>query len=137
MRGEFSQTAGSFERTGNYPLEANYIFHTVDDLREFYADELNATTLHKGLLRVVEDDGTGKQCLYWVTKKATNDELEFTKLITYMDIPDLSTQLEEFIKKINQEIEDRKNADDAIWGDIDHTVLPDDLNSLKDLAEAI
>ena len=70
---------------------------------------------------------------YWVTRKETNDELEFTKLITSKSdetIADLITRLE-------QEIKDRKTADDAIWGSVDHTSVPEDLNSLKDIAEEI
>ena len=59
--------------------------------------------------------------------------LEFTKLITSKSdetIADLITRLE-------QEIKDRKTADDAIWGSVDHTSVPEDLNSLKDIAEEI
>jgi len=85
------------------------------------------------LLKVVENDGDGNQALYWVTRKETNDELEFTKLITSKSdetIADLITRLE-------QEIKDRKTADDAIWGSVDHTSVPEDLNSLKDIAEEI
>jgi len=78
---QYSQMVGSFIRTGNYPLEANYIFETYDDLVNFYSDELQKATLHKGLLKVVENDGEGNQALYWITKKQTNDDLEFTKLI--------------------------------------------------------
>lgn len=66
---QYSEMMGSFIRTGNYPLEAHYIFPTEEALKEFYSDEMNATTIHKGLLRIVENDGTGKQGLYWVTKK--------------------------------------------------------------------
>ena len=85
------------------------------------------------MLKVVENDGDGNQALYWVTRKETNDELEFTKLITSKSdetIADLITRLE-------QEIKDRKTADDAIWGSVDHTSVPEDLNSLKDIAEEI
>jgi hypothetical protein len=56
---QYSEMMGSFIRTGNYPLEANYIFSSESALKEFYSDELNATTIHKGLLKIVEDDGTG------------------------------------------------------------------------------
>jgi hypothetical protein len=56
---KYSETIGSFSRTGNYPLEADYIFSTEKALREFYSDEINATTLHKGLFKIVEDDGSG------------------------------------------------------------------------------
>ena len=86
----YSETIGSFIRNGNYPLEANYIFPTEEALKEFYSDEVNATTIHKGLLKIVENDGTGKQALYWVTKNQTSDELEFTKLISGTNIDSIS-----------------------------------------------
>jgi len=66
---QYSETMGSFIRTGNYPLEANYIFATEAELKEFYNDPINATTLHKGLFKIVENGGNGKQALYWVVPK--------------------------------------------------------------------
>nr|WP_303661466.1 hypothetical protein [Bacteroides intestinalis] len=56
---QFSEMMGSFIRTGNYPLEANYIFPTEAALKEFYNDEINQSTLHKGLFRIVENGGNG------------------------------------------------------------------------------
>ena len=50
---QFSEMMGSFIRTGNYPMEANYIFPTEAALKEVYNDPINATTLHKGLLKIV------------------------------------------------------------------------------------
>jgi hypothetical protein len=56
---QYSETIGSFIRTGNYPLEANYIFADESSLKKFYTDPINATTIHKGLLKIVENDGNG------------------------------------------------------------------------------
>ena len=129
----YSEIIASFRRGGPFPIEADYIFETEAKLKEFYSSPEENAILHKGLLKVVENDGDGNQALYWVTRKETNDELEFTKLITSKSdetIADLITRLE-------QEIKDRKTADDAIWGSIDHTSVPEDLNSLKDIAEEI
>lgn len=134
---QYSELMGSFLRTGNFPLEANYIFATEEALKEFYSDPINATTLHKGLLRVVENGGDGQQALYWVVKKQTNDELEFVKLIQNIDIDNIDTQLTDLLNKLNQEIEDRKDADTAIWGTSDSINIPDDLNSIMDLANAV
>jgi len=132
---------GSFIRTGNYPMEANYIFETYEDLVNFYTDEVQAATLHKGLLKIVEKDTDDKQALYWVTKKQTNDELEFTKLISGGDIEELKENLESLIADVNarldQEIEERKSEDKALWGTEDKTQIPDDLNSIMDLANAL
>lgn len=134
---QYSELMGSFLRTGNFPLEANYIFATEEALKEFYSDPINATTLHKGLLRVVENGGDGKQALYWVVPKQTNDELEFVKLIENIDIDNINDQLEDLSNQLNKEIQDRKDADTALWGTSDPTSIPGDLNSIMDLANAI
>lgn len=134
---QYSELMGSFLRTGNYPLEANYIFATEEALKEFYSDPINATTLHKGLLKVVENGGDGKQALYWVVPKQTNDELEFVKLIENIDIDNIDNQLEALSNQLNKEIQDRKDADTALWGTSDSTNIPDDLNSVMDLANAV
>lgn len=133
----YSETIGSFIRNGNYPLEAHYIFPTEEALKEFYSDEVNITTIHKGLLKIVENDGTGKQALYWVTKKQTNDELEFTKLISGTNIDSIFTQLEDLETRLTQEIKNRKDSETAIWGTNDPTNVPEELNSLLDLANVI
>lgn len=134
---QYSETMGSFTRTGNYPLEAYYIFPTKEALVEFYSDEINATTIHKGLLRIVENDGTGKQGLYWVTKKQTNNDLEFTKLISGTDIESIFEQLDSLETRLNEEIQNRKESETAIWGTNDPTNVPEELNSLLDLATVI
>lgn len=134
---QFSEMMGSFIRTGNYPMEANYIFPTEAALKEFYNDPINATTLHKGLLKIVENGGDGKQALYWVVKKQTNDDLEFVKLIENIDIDTIDGQLEELQNKLEEEIRNRKNGDTAIWGTNDPTNVPEELNSLLDLATAV
>lgn len=134
---QFSEMIGSFIRTGNYPIEANYIFPTEAALKEFYNDPINATTLHKGLLKIVENSGDGKQALYWVVKKQTNDDLEFVKLIENIDIDTIDGQLEDLQNKLEEEIRNRKNGETAIWGTNDPTNVPEELNSLLDLATAV
>lgn len=134
---QYSEMMGSFIRTGNYPLEAHYIFPTEEALKEFYSDELNATTIHKGLLRIVENDGEGKQGLYWVTKKQTNDDLEFTKLVSGTDIKSIFEQLESLESRLAEEIKNRKDSETAIWGTNDPTNVPEELNSLLNLANVI
>lgn len=137
MNTQYSQLMGSFIRTGNYPLEANYIFPSKEALVEFYSNELNATTLHKGLLRIVENDGEGKQALYWMTPKIDSTGLEFTKLISANDIESLFEQLEDLESKLDQEIKLREKGDNAIWGTLELKEIDEDLNSILDLANAI
>ena len=131
---QYSEMMGSFIRTGNYPLEANYIFPTEAALKEFYNDPLNKSTIHKGLFRIVEDGGDGKQALYWVVQNQTNNELEFVKLIENIDIDNIDEQLEELQAKLEEEINNRKLSDNALWGTTDPTNIPDNLNSILDLA---
>lgn len=133
----YSETIGSFIRNGNYPLEAHYIFPTEEALKEFYSDEVNITTIHKGLLKIVENDGTGNQGLYWVTKNQTSDELEFTKLISGTNIDSIFEQLGDFEIRLEEEIQNRKDADIAIQGTENLSYIPEDLNSLLDLANSI
>lgn len=71
---QYSELIGSFIRTGNFPLEANYLFSSKEELDEFYKDEVNKASLHKGLFKVV-DDGS-EQKLYWAVE-GDSGELEF------------------------------------------------------------
>lgn len=134
---KYSEVIGSFIRRGDYPLEADYIFASETALKEFYSDPVQYATLHKGLLKVVEDDGTGNQALYWVTKKQTNDNLEFTKLINGDFIKSLAPQIEQIIKDLEIEVKERQNGDSALWGTINPTTIPENLNSILDLSNAI
>lgn len=132
---KYSEVIGSFLRRGDFPLEADYVFATEQALKDYYNREENKAILHKGLLKVVEDDGNGEQALYWVSD--SNGELTFTKLITGNGIEDITTQLDELREKLETEIQERKDADDAIWGTTDPTTVPEDLNSILDLCNAV
>ena len=131
---QYSEMMGSFIRTGNYPMEANYVFPTEAALKEFYSDPINATTIHKGLFRIVENGGDGKQALYWVVQKQTSDELEFVKLIENIDINNINEQLEDLQTRLEEEIDNRKKSETAIWGTNDPTNVPEEFNSILDLA---
>lgn len=135
--GQYSELIGSFKRMGNFPLEADYIFNSEEELKAFYSQPENYVLLHRGLLRIVADPESNQQYLYWVNRKQTNNDLEFVKLLSFNGIDDLSSKLEDLKNKLNQEIEDRKHADNAIWGVEDKTQIPDDLNSIFDLANSI
>lgn len=134
---QYSEIMGSFVRTGNYPLEANYIFPTEEALKEFYSDEINATTIHKGLLKIVENDRAGQQALYWVVKKQTNNELEFRRLIGISDIDSTISDLDNLLEKLTEEIQNRELGDTAIWGTNKPETIQEDLNSIIDLANSI
>lgn len=124
---EFSQTYGSFTRTGDYPLEANYIFATAEELKQFYQD--NYTILHQGLLKIVGEGDN--QALYWVVKEGNT--LLFKKLIEKVDRDTIYQDLTNLHKQLQEEIANRENADSEIWGG----EVSEEFNSIKKLADAL
>lgn len=121
---QYSETIGSFTRTGNYPLEANYIFESEDALKQFYSDPIATTTLHEGLLKIVKTGTDGKQALYWVVNGENG--LEFKVLIKDLQLDNIENQLEEILEKI-----------DEIYGTDNPSEIPEDLNSILELAQAV
>ena len=129
---KYAQLITSFEREGNFPLEANYIFPTEEALKQFFSEGVPAATLHKGLLKIVERDTDGNQALYWVIANSDNS-LKFTKLISGSDITEIKTKIQDIVAKLEQEIADRKAADTKIWGTDTPDTLDADYNSISNL----
>lgn len=67
---QFSQIIDSFERTGNFPLESDYIFGSEEELLKYYQDPVKQATMHAGLFRIVDNKETNKQDLYWVEDRS-------------------------------------------------------------------
>ena len=132
--GKFAEVITSFERNGNFPLEANYIFPTVEALKQFYTDPIQAATLHKGLFKVVEKGPGNKQTLYWVTKKADSEDLKFTPLQTGETSAD---ELGELHALIIAETQNRGDEDQRIWGDTVANPLPDEYKDISLLAKGL
>lgn len=131
--GQYSELIGSFVRTSDYPLEANYIFQNEEALQEFYSKTANKATLHPGLLKIVMQDENNEQALYWTT----GEDLVFKKLITLGDRNQTISNIETLQNALQQEIQDRTNGDNAIWGTTKPENISEDLNSIIDLANAI
>lgn len=129
---KYAQLITSFEREGNFPLEANYIFPTEEALKQFFSEGVPAATLHKGLLKIVEKDTDGNQALYWVIANSDNS-LKFTKLISGSDITEIKTKIQDTVAKLEQEIADRKAADTKIWGTDTPDTLDVNYNSISNL----
>lgn len=129
---QYSEIIGSFIRNGNFPLEADYVFETEQELLDFYKLPENKALLHPGLLKIVKSDENKKQALYWVVLDE-NLEPTLTKLISVDNIQDI-IDLED---KINKEIEDRKKAITALWGTTDPSTIDSNLDSIKDLSEEL
>lgn len=123
---QYSEIIGSFIRTGNYPLEADYIFNSEQELFDYYNIPENRAILHKGLFKIVSSKE--EQFLYWVVEES--GELVFQKVsFKNEDIDD------ELLRLINKEIEDRKQADINIYGTDDITIIPEDSNTILKLSE--
>lgn len=107
---EFSQTYGSFIRTGNYPLEANYIFSSEEELINYYSDQIQSTLLHQGLFKVV---GKGEhQALYWIVKEG--EQLVFKKLIEQIDRNTIYQDLTDLNNKLQEEIDNRTESEQKL-----------------------
>lgn len=129
---QYSEIIGSFIRNGNFPLEADYIFETEQELLDFYKLPENKALLHQGLLKIVKSDENKKQALYWVVLDE-NLEPTFNKLISVDNIQDIT----DLADKINKEIEDREKAITALWGTTDPSTIDNNLDSIKDLSEEL
>lgn len=130
---QYSETVGSFIRTGSYPLEANYIFNSEQELKNFYSDELNNTLLHKGLLKVVSSDD--QQILYWVI--SVDGELQFKPLISGNSLEDLFNRLTELRNDLNQETVNREQAILDILGTSDKSNFQNELDNLLAISDTV
>ena len=130
---QYSEMMGSFIRTGDYPMEANYIFSSEEELKAFYADELNNTTLHKGLLKIVSSEDS--QTLYWVVE--VGGELQFKPLIQEGSIDKLFDRLAQIRNDLNQEISDRENSILEIVGTNDMSEFHNQLDNLLAISNAV
>ena len=82
----YIQTFGSFVRNGEYPLEANYIFNSTDELKQW--EEENRKYLHEGLFKVVVEDNL--QTLYWYHNNT------FEALLTSETLENIAYLLKDF-----------------------------------------
>lgn len=127
----YSEVLGSFIRTGNFPLEANYIFNSLQELNMFYNDPINKTTLHEGLLKIVLEDN--KQSLYWAINRGTEEYpvFEFVKILDNFTISDLEDKINNFQGGSGEQGADGKSAY-QIWLDEGNIgTIPEFLESLK------
>lgn len=92
---EFHELHGSFIRNYNFPLEADYIFSNVQELKDW--EEENKVYLHKGLLKVVatqEVSYTGANDKFSITYIPIYNEdktLTFHVNITSLDGSDITS----------------------------------------------
>ncbi len=129
---QYSQTYGSFTRTSNYPLEADYIFSSEQELIDFYTDNEEATHLHRGLLKIVGEGNS--QSLYWVVEE--DGELVFKKLLEDIDRDQLYQEIQDLRDDLQEEITTREQEILELWGDEKENIISE-LNSIKKISEAL
>ena len=125
---QYSEIIGSFIRNGNFPLEADYVFETEQELLDFYELPENKALLHPGLLKIVKSDENKKQALYWVV---LDEDLEptLTKLISVDNIQDI-IDLEEKINKENTDNKDMlEEMKKVLEGNVEEVKLTNKLKS--------
>ena len=122
---KYSETIGSFIRTGAYPLEADYIFHSEEELKQFYAD---SEILHEGLFKVVQNETS--QSLYWVYNNGGT--LEFRKLIDFDSIETLFERIAQLQEDLRTEAEARESGDTELQGAVNTLV-----NNLQELQAVV
>ena len=123
---QYSQMLGSFERTGNYPMESNYIFPTKQDLDNFYSEEINKATIHAGLFRIVLNDNN-KQALYWA--HLDDGELVFDRLFTTDTISEMQEAIEQLGQDLQNEVNEREDNDQDVIDNVN--LLQEQLNLLN------
>lgn len=156
MDNKYSQLIGSFIRRGNFPLEADLIWNSEEELNTFYAKPENEKMLHKGWMKVVSTPE--EQSLYWCVEEKvkvpdpdwfpdpdvempirpdegmmTVTRLAFKKLIS----ADTIEKLEKEIERINGEIEDLHEEDKKIWGTDDPDALEEGFKNIKQLGDTL
>lgn len=109
MNKDHIQTIGSFFRNGKYPLEADYIFTSVEALKEW--EEQNRKYLHPGLFKVVELED--KQILYWYDHDTFEPALEsdsLENLAMVLKDFELHGQLRDLLRDIKNSYESKFKA---------------------------
>lgn len=119
---QYSEIIGSFIRRGNYPLEANYIFNSKEELKEFYKDSINNTQLHEGLFKIVKE--SDNQTLYWVI--SINDKLEFVPLIKANSIESLQSRISQLYSEFGN----------AIWSIVNVNRILDTTTKYENVVQA-
>lgn len=123
---KYSEVVGSFIRNGPFPLEADYIFSTEEELIQFYSETENQSILHQGLFKIVGEGDN--QSLYWIIKDG--EDLKFKKLLENTDRETIQEWIEEVQRKTNAII----GTEEEDWREYLNTL---DYPSITALSEAV
>ena len=128
---QYSQIIVPFKRVSDAPMELDYKFGTVEDLKTWASE--NLPILHAGLLKIVENPSS-KKIDFYTFQEIPNESssaieaknFEIVKLLSTDDINSVETEIGEIIDQIT-----------AIWGVQDPSNIDENYNSIKKIAERI
>lgn len=142
---QYSQIIAPFKRVTDAPIEADYLFASVDELYEWAND--NKAVLHAGLHKCVAGknvDGKSYISIYTfvpTTNRAEGDlviEVGLKAFILKELINSLSLDnIFRLFDRDSSSIEDLKDSIKAIWGTSQVEELDETLNSIKELIDAV
>lgn len=127
----YSQLIAPFKRVTNAPLELDFKFKSVEELKVWAT--ANAAILHAGLLKIVENDETKEYDFYSFKEIASTSgsvvpikSFEIVKLFSINDIDNITGDIKDILDQIH-----------AIWGVDDPANIDEKLNSIAKIAERI
>ena len=137
----YSEVIASFLRTTNEPLEKDYIFSSVDEIRSWAKE--NTNILHSGLLKVMV--GSDNVITFYTFVPGSEfGECALSRLLSTSDIDNLKKDIEssgtindEFKNDVLSKIEELNKRIQAIWGVADEAALPESMNSIKKIIDTI
>lgn len=127
----FSQLIAPFKRVTDAPMELDFKFDSLDELKVWAAE--NAAIIHAGLLKVVEDEET-KDYDFYSFKEIPNTSgsvvpvknFEVVRLFSVNSIDGITSDIDRILNQIK-----------AIWGVENPDNIDERFNSIAKLAEAV
>lgn len=127
----YSQLIAPFKRVTDAPLELDFKFDSVEDLKVWATS--NAAILHAGLLKIVENDETKEYDFYSFKEVASTSNsavpikaFEIVRLFSINDIDNITDDINGILDQIR-----------AIWGVEDPENINEKFNSIAKIAERI
>lgn len=127
----FSQLIAPFKRVTDAPMELDFKFASLDELKVWAAE--NAAIIHAGLLKVVENEDTKDYDFYSFKEIPTTSgsvapvkNFEIVRLFSVNSIDGITSDIDRILKQIK-----------AIWGVENPENIDERFNSIAKLAEAV
>lgn len=128
---QYSQIIVPFKRVSDAPMELDYKFETVEDLKAWASE--NLPILHAGLLKIVENPSS-KKIDFYTFQEIPNESSSAVEAKNFEIVKLLST---DDIDSVEKEISEITDQITAIWGVQDPSNIDENYNSIKKIAERI